>query len=210
MSAPARDASPSEFWDGLYETRGPSNGIPNPVFAAVAAPLAPGWALDLGCALGSDSIWLAARGWRVTGVDISATALRQAAANAAQAGVADRIDFQQHDLAHTFPDGEFDLVSAVYLQSPLKFPRRAVLRRASRAVARGGRLLVVVHGSNRPWGSSQNPDNQFPTPAESLAWLELEAGAWEVERSDARDREVARRDGSSATVTDIVTLVRRL
>ena len=48
--------------------------------------LAPGRALDVGSGEGADAVWLAERGWRVTAVDISATALERAAAHAADAG----------------------------------------------------------------------------------------------------------------------------
>ncbi|MDI1451118.1 class I SAM-dependent methyltransferase [Polyangium sp. 6x1] len=39
-----------------------------------------GTALDVGCGLGADAIWLAHQGWRVTAVDISHVALDRARA----------------------------------------------------------------------------------------------------------------------------------
>ncbi len=43
--------------------------------------------LDVGCGVGTCSVWLAAGGYRVTGVDVSKTAIRQARANAREKGV---------------------------------------------------------------------------------------------------------------------------
>ena len=64
----------------------------------------------------------------MTAVDVSVTALDRASTHAATAGVEARIDFQQHDLAHTFPAGAFDLISAQYLQSPVEFPATVSFR----------------------------------------------------------------------------------
>ncbi|WP_375155137.1 methyltransferase domain-containing protein [Micromonospora sp. 4G55] len=133
------DAETARHWDELYQRRERIwSGRANPHLVDVVDPLPAGTALDLGCGEGADAIWLAGRGWRVTAVDVSTTALDRAAAEAAEAGVADRIDFQRHDLTRTFPEGVFDLVSAQFLQSPLEFPRAEVLRAAARAVAPGG------------------------------------------------------------------------
>ena len=49
--------------------------------------LKPCRALELGCGTGTNSVWLAQQGFDVTGLDIAATALRQAQACAAAAGV---------------------------------------------------------------------------------------------------------------------------
>jgi len=125
-----------QFWEGHYRAHEQLwSGGANPVLVDVAGALPPGTALDLGCGEGGDAIWLAGRGWRVTAVDVSATALDRAATHAATAGVEARIDFQRHDLAQTFPAGAFDLVSAQYLQSPVEFPRDRVLHAAAQTVA---------------------------------------------------------------------------
>jgi len=116
------------FWeDHYYRRERVWSGRPNPALVDVVGSLRPGTALDLGCGEGGDAIWLARQGWRVTAVDVSATALDRAAAEAATASVADRIDFRQHDLA--FLPGAFDLVSAQYLHSPIEFPASASCER---------------------------------------------------------------------------------
>jgi SAM-dependent methyltransferase len=54
-------------------------------------PLPAGRALDIGCGTGTDTIYLAGRGWDVTGVDMVPRALRVARRRAAAAGVAPRL-----------------------------------------------------------------------------------------------------------------------
>ncbi len=199
------------FWERHYRAHDRVwSGNANRYLVAFAAPLAPGTALDLGCAEGADAIWLAGLGWRVTAVDVSATALSRAADHAAAAGVADRIDFQRHDLSVTFPDGAFDLVSAQYLQSPVAFPRDQVLRDAAARVAPGGLLLIVTHASVAPWSWDQDPHPGFPAPEEALATLDLTPGQWRTEFLGASDREATGPNGQTALVRDTVIAVRRL
>lgn len=93
-----------EFWDGRYrENDRIWSGEANVALVREAADLAPGRALDLGCGEGGDAVWLARRGWRVTATDISGVALERAASHAADAGVGDRVEWQRHDFAHSFP-----------------------------------------------------------------------------------------------------------
>ncbi|HEX4816102.1 MAG TPA: FAD-dependent oxidoreductase, partial [Nonomuraea sp.] len=99
-------ASAEEFWEGFYGDEAQVwSGNVNVALVREAADLTPGRALDLGCGEGADSIWLAGRGWRVTATDISRTALARAARRAEAAGVADRVEWQRHDLGTSFPEG---------------------------------------------------------------------------------------------------------
>jgi SAM-dependent methyltransferase len=145
-------ASDAERWDARYlESERIWSGEPNAALVREVTGLTPGRALDLGCGEGGDAVWLARRGWRVTGVDISRVALERAARHAADAGVADRTAWQRHNLAETFPAGEYDLVSAHFLHSWGDMPRERILRRAAAATAPGGILLVVGHSGPFPW-----------------------------------------------------------
>src|ERR1700712_1916168 len=127
------------------------SGKPNARLSEVVSGMPPGRALDLGCGEGGDARWLAHQGWHVVAVDVSDTALARAAADAGE--LAARIDFQHHDLAQTFPDGTFDLVSAQFLHSPVPWERDRLLRRAAEAVASGGTLFIVDHGEAPPWSN---------------------------------------------------------
>ncbi|WP_370961470.1 class I SAM-dependent methyltransferase [Amycolatopsis sp. cg9] len=188
------------FWDDHY--REPRTTGVNPVLAEIAADLPAGRALDLGCGAGGDALWLAARGWRVTAVDISANAVARLAEHARDLPVS----AVRADLGAEFPEGEFDLVSAQYFHTPFELPRARVLRTAAHALRPGGRLVVVDHGSVAPW--SWNTEGDFPTPEEVFAELALDAG-WRAERADAPRRVATGPGGQTATVTDHVLVVRR-
>ncbi|MFG3496435.1 class I SAM-dependent methyltransferase [Streptomyces sp. NPDC047928] len=199
------------FWENHYSGREPAGTRhPHPVLVETARGLTPGSALDLGCGDGADAVWLATRGWRVTAVDISANALRRAAARASAAGAADRLATGRHDLAGTFPSGTYDLISAHYLQTPFALPRAQVLRKAARALNPGGLLLLVDHGSTRPWAWNPAPDAHFPAPEDLFGELALDPDRWRPERLDRHRREATGPDGRTAMVTDTVVTVRRL
>lgn len=198
------------FWEARYRDRPQVwSGNVNAVLARETADLVPGTALDLGSGEGGDAIWLAERGWKVTAIDIAQTALRRGADRAAALGVAERISWEAHDLARSFPDGSFDLVSAQFLQSPVALPRAQVVRAAVGAVAVGGTLLVVSHAAAPPWAPHPRPDVTFPTPAEDLAHLRLAPGQWQVARCETADRQAPGPDGRSATFIDSVLLLHR-
>ncbi|WP_284249104.1 bifunctional NAD(P)/FAD-dependent oxidoreductase/class I SAM-dependent methyltransferase [Litorihabitans aurantiacus] len=199
-----------ERWEEIY---GPGqeprwSGRPNVSLAAVAADWEPGTVLDLGCGEGGDALWFAERGWRVTAVDVSTTALARARVAAERRGLApDAVTFVEADLVTWRAPERYDLVSAQFLQDTEDFGRDDVLRRAAGAVARGGRLVVVAHGSVPDWGHAHD---DLPTPASELAAAGLPDHGWLVEESGTRPRIVTGPDGQEAEILDTVLVARRL
>lgn len=206
-----------EFWDERYgESERIWSGRVNQVLGEVAPALTPGRALDLGSGEGGDAIWLAQHGWRVTGVEISPTAVARARLAAAELGVPeDLLHWVTADLAdlQAWNEGSsYELVTASFLQSPLDLPRAEVLRQAAALVAPGGMLLVISRAAAPPWSSGQGHDHarlDFPTPSSELADLELEEGLWDVHVAEVRTRDAVGPDGQQAVLDDTVVLVGR-
>ncbi|MDD7965584.1 class I SAM-dependent methyltransferase [Actinomycetospora lemnae] len=163
---------------------------PNAHLLAEVADLPPGRALDAGAGHGSEALWLAARGWRVTAVDFSATALARARHRAERDGVGDRVEAIEADLGTwTPPAGRFDLVTCLYVH--VAGSVTAAVRRLASGVAAGGTLLLVGH---RP----VDPSTGAPTRAsgqtqvsvdDALAALDPER--WEILVAEDRPREAA-------------------
>jgi SAM-dependent methyltransferase len=187
------------------------SGRPNSQLVAEAADLPPGTALDVGCGEGADAVWLAGRGWRVTGVDFAATALARAAAGAAAVGeeVAARIEWVRADVTRWTPEpGGFDLVSAQFMHLPTE-QRRALFARLTDAVRPGGQLLVVGHDfSDIEAGAHRPPEpDRFFTAQEVAA--SLDPAIWEVLVAESRPRPAHQHEGEDITVSDAVVRARR-
>ncbi|KJS58576.1 class I SAM-dependent methyltransferase [Streptomyces rubellomurinus] len=166
----------SQDWDDRYAASELVWGAePNRWVVRELAGLTPGHALDLAAGEGRNAIWLAARGWHVTGLDFSAVALERAERLTAELPdeVADRLTWRHGDArALEAPAGGYDLVLVAYLQLPAE-DRRTALRRAADALAPGGTLLVVGHDLTNlaeGVGGPQDPAVLF-TPDDVLADL---------------------------------------
>ena len=188
------------FWDRFYGEKAQVwSGNPNPQLVDRAADLAPGTALEVGCGEGADALWLAGRGWQVTGVDVSTVALERAAAQAAAAGLAERTAWQQD-----WDEGErYDLVTAQFLHLP-RGAREALHRRLAAAVRPGGTLLLVGH---HPSDHRGRPVGYYFTPEEVVA--NLDPAAWEVLVAASPGREVTHH-GERRTMHDTVVHARRI
>ncbi|MEO9298972.1 class I SAM-dependent methyltransferase [Devosia alba] len=203
------DDTPQTFWDRVYSGKTkPTGGRPSFALTRFIEGRPKGRALELGCARGDDAIWLAQQGWTVAGVDISEAALEAARLAASSAGVETRVHFERHDLAESFPQGSFDLVIAMFLQSPVPFGRTEALRRAARAVEKGGFLFLVTHGSRAPWSWS-DPETVFPTADAEMADLALDPTAWREVFVGSMPRTAFGPAGEQATILDTIVAIER-
>jgi SAM-dependent methyltransferase len=195
-----------EDWDHrwLYEKRDfPTE--PNVVLVREASALPPGRALDLGCGIGRNAVWLAGLGWEVTAVDFSRVALERARLLAGELGV--NVAWIEDDLRrYEPPAGAFDLVLLLCIHLP-RDERRGVLRRAATALAPGGTLLVVGHDLRNLTEGYRGPSNPevLLTPG---AVVEDLAGLL-VERAGREARTIETREGATAKRIDTVVRARR-
>jgi SAM-dependent methyltransferase len=138
----------SAAWDERYaNTELLWSATPNRWVEEIAVDFPPGRVLDLGAGEGRNALWLMERGWTATAVDFSAVALERARTLAEKrfGENAHRLTTVQADLLdYTPPERSFDLVLIAYLQL-ITESRKRVFRAAARAVAPGGRLLVIAH-----------------------------------------------------------------
>jgi SAM-dependent methyltransferase len=107
-----------------------------------AAP--PARVLDLGCGLGASSVALASAYPRaqVLGVDLDQASVTDARAQAAKAGVADRVSFVVGDAAQVTSEARFDLVTVFEALHDMGDPVGA-LRAARALLADDGSVLVA-------------------------------------------------------------------
>jgi len=187
-----------EDWDRKHAEAGLLFGAePNRFLVAEVADLPPGRALDLACGAGRNAVWLAERGWAVTGVDFSDVAIANARGLAAERGVA--VDWVEADVGEwTSPACSFDLVLVLYLQLPEE-EFGPIMGRAADAVAPGGTMLVVGHHSDNLEHGSGGPKDArvLFTPEQVTASLD----GLEIEKAEAVLRTVeGERDAIDALV----------
>ncbi|MEA1062668.1 class I SAM-dependent methyltransferase [Erwinia sp. HR93] len=202
------EISPIAFWEDHYQAMSPlTNGIPGKILVRFTEHLSPGKALELGCGRGDDAVWLAKKGWQVTALDLSSRALEYARANASRAGVDGNIAFTQHDLTQSFPQGQYDLIVASFLESPLTFDRFTIFRAAFDRIAPGGMLLITSHAKPPCWG--KHADRPFLSAKEAFSQLEPVPEGWEIVFCDDVSRVMKGPQGQESDVSDSVIALRR-
>ena len=110
-------------------------------------------ALDLGCGGGRDSVFLARKGWQVTGIDQEARVLKRAKQLAAKSGAS--VKFKCCDLKKLgcFPEGAFDLITVV------RYLNRDLFKQIDAAITPGGYIVYQTFSSGvEVFGSPKNPN----------------------------------------------------
>ncbi|WP_313816427.1 class I SAM-dependent methyltransferase [Citricoccus sp.] len=193
----------------------------SPYLASETGHLRPGAALDAGCGTGTEALWLAHRGWQVTGADISATALATATVRAEGEGLAGRVSWTQADLTRWEPGRTWDLVVTHYAHPDSG--QLAFYERIASWVAPGGTLLIVGHlhaphaghhahgepdqqGGHGGHDGSGHPEGSTATRA-GITGL-FSAPGWVVERADETTRRVEA-GGRTVTLQDVVVRAAR-
>ncbi|MFE9258345.1 class I SAM-dependent methyltransferase [Streptomyces sp. NPDC006879] len=139
---PGAAAHPHFEWNDLYSGDGSDTAAPDPMLLAPADALPPGRALDLGCGAGGNTLALAERGWRVTGVDLAPRAIASTRASACARGLADRVELVVADSATWRPEADYAFALSSYALPPRGPARTATLATLAAALAPGGVLAV--------------------------------------------------------------------
>jgi SAM-dependent methyltransferase len=194
-------------WDERYADRELVwSATPNRTVEAQVEGLPSGRALDLAAGEGRNAIWLAEQGWQVTALDFSPVGADKGRQLAAARGL--DVDWVVAD-ATTWdpPEAGFDLVVVAYLQLP-EAERRAAHERAARAVAPGGRFLLVAHDrDNLAHGYGGPPDDRVLMTAADVV-DDLRGSGLEVITAERIERPVETEEGPRTALDCLVVATR--
>ena len=167
-----------------------------------AATLASARALDVACGEGRNAVWLAERGWQVTGVDFSTVGVAKAQRLADARGVT--VEWVTANvLDHRPKPAAFELVIIFYLQVPAT-QRTPIVRSAAGAVAPGGTFLLVAHDASNIAAGYGGPQDPAVLYAAQDIVTDLDGTGLQIERSDRVQRPVETSEGSRMALDALV------
>jgi SAM-dependent methyltransferase len=146
VSAAERDKWDARYRDGAYRDRRHPTALletwlPRIPLRGLPSGVRRGRALDVACGAGRNALHLAAHGFSVTALDISAVALERARHAAAERGL--EVEWLcadlDGDLEHALPGGEFDLIVWV------RYIHRSLMPALVTRLTVGGTLLCEQH-----------------------------------------------------------------
>ena len=195
----------SEMWDTRYGVAAASAASvwslePNALVAEVVAAFEPGTAIDLGCGEGRNALWLAQRGWQVTGVDFSARGLESGQRRAESLGL--EIDWELADASAWVSPTLVDLVVIAYLQLDAENLTAAISCSAA-ALEPGGRIVLVAHDVDNISNGVGGPQD----PSILTSAVALRAAATSAELRVERCEQVLRPIGDGHAI-DVVLIAR--
>lgn len=143
---------------------------PNALLVSAVEGVRPGRALDAGMGQGRNSVFLALKGWNVTGFDVSDEGIAVAQRNAAKAGVKLDARVQSHE-HFDFGVSQGDLIVITYEPFPVTDPAYAA--KLFRALRPGGLLVIESFASDSTAPVRRPVDIDPPKLKAALAEFEL-------------------------------------
>ncbi len=118
---------------------------PNALLVATVEGHKPGRALDIGMGQGRNSVFLALKGWDVTGFDVSDEGIAAARKNAERAGV--KINaVRETDEAFDYGSEQWDLIVFMYESFPVT--STAYVERLCKSMKPGGLIVIESHATD--------------------------------------------------------------
>lgn len=134
------------MFNNIYSNAAPGFNVqPNAALVEAVSERRPGRALDVGMGQGRNSVFLALKGWEVTGFDISDEGLNVARKNAERAGVKINALLQSNE-EFEFGSAKWDLIVVTY--EPVPLTNADYVRKLGASLRRGGLIVVESFASD--------------------------------------------------------------
>jgi len=132
-------ANTAQIFDRIYaKSEPPFNTQPSAFLARAVEGLSPGKALDVAMGQGRNSLFLARKGWVVTGYDISSVGLAQATEAAARQGLILKTELASHE-SFDFGTNRWDLVVMIFPGTSME---EQFVRKVKASLKPGGHIVV--------------------------------------------------------------------
>lgn len=105
--------------------------------------------LDIGCGVGSLSLYLASNGHRVYGIDISSKAIKSCLESAKKLGIENNVHFESMNFPNKIPDEKFDFILLIEVIEHLKNDN-LVLGKVYSLLKKGGIVIISTPSKNAP------------------------------------------------------------
>lgn len=183
------DSKALRDWNAHYEASEEPWIEPDVVLIAEVEGMAPGKALDLGCGEGGVLLWLAERGWTVTGLDYAPGAIATFERLAKDRGL--EVRGVVADIFAYEPDDTYDLIYLGYIHVQPE-ERKRMLHMAAAALAPGGTLLYNAISRSGDGPAPDFPRPLLATPDEVIVDLD----GLDIEKAEVTTRTIEYAEGS--------------